>query len=466
MTSRHKLRRGIDRRRIVSFLTLGLFILTLLPWAGCGVRGDRQGGERFIADIEGISLNPSSTTFHSSDWSLAGQLPKGLYDHAAAYWNGVLYVSGGFGPGGRDPDQSVNTREIYGFTVLPDLTLGDYTVSTIPAKSLSLPTSLGNVSAVVTGIDGHGMFAANGFLYLVGGKFQYERTDCYPSPSQSQLPCNIPTPTAWNHAIFYAPIQPDGSVSGEWTEIPLPDSIGPYTLGAAVYHGYLYLAGGWDGVVNTDRVFRAPMIADGEIGDWKEETRLPEGVSKHALVAAQGHLYVIGGNTGGAQSQEGYSQGYQNEVYVAPIDESDPLGPRVGSWSLTSSLPDTWIDHEAVALGNTLWVIGGRNVNEYYYAPSGDGGGYYTDYTVHPTVQIAQVRPDGTLTPWQDYNELPVPVLRHAAVAAESGVIFLTGGSSGQEEPPAPESCQGTQAELCSATYIRESGVYVLAPFP
>ncbi len=72
------------------------------------------------------------------------------------------------------------------------------------------------------------------------------------------------------------------------------------------------------------------------------------------------------------------------------------------------------------------------------------------------TVFYTAINTDGTLTPWSIYNNLPVPVVRHA-IAADRGIIFSIGGSSGQDTDNI-----GCIQGVCSAPYIRESGIYLL----
>jgi hypothetical protein len=390
-------------------------------------------------------------------WKKAGHLPKGLYDHASAVWNDRLYVSGGFGSGSL-----VNTREIYIYEILPDSTLDPLIrVAYIPDKQLVLSSTEGVVEAEVLGLDGHAMFAHNGFLYIVGGKFQYVRTDCYP---QSNVPCFNPTPTAWNRAVFYAPLQADGMI-GPWTEVAFPSSvsIGIYTPGVAVYNDTVYVAGGWDGVklTNTNTIISAALAPDGSLSEWREENPFPRGRSKHAVIAAKGHLYVIGGNTGGAVTRDGYTQGYENSVYFAPIEADG----RLGFWTPASFLPDTCIDHEAVAIQDYLLVIGGRDVNEYYSDPTGQGTFY--EYDLHESIQLARIQDDGSLSEWQVYKGLPPEIqegiMRFSVATSptfDPTAIYLVAGSTGQ----APElTCDPS---FCSAPdtapYIRTDDMYVL----
>jgi hypothetical protein len=447
--------KGVHRRRSMYLRhRTSVLLMVLLLSAGCGGKGQENGSDSpTFPDYSQTSSNgqpqpPPLTTagidvlpreVTAPSWKPAGLLPKGLYDHGAAVWNGTLYVSGGFGPGPR-----VNTREIYSAPILSDHTLGPWRTGTLPPKNLVLE---GGVQASVVGIDGHAMAAAMGRLYVVGGKFQYVRTDCYPVASAS---CFQPTPTAWNRTLLHGAIQPDGSLT-DWQEVPLPDVVGPYTPGVTVADGYLYVIGGWDGTRNTEGVIFAQICPDGGLGEWQTAPDLPIGLSKHALTAAGGFLYVVGGNTGEASASR-YSQGYQDTVYYSAIQEDHSPGP----WRTGRPLPNTFIDHKVAVLGDRLLVIGGRNVNEYYYNLLGE----YYDYTLFESVLSAVIQPDGSLAPWTILNDLPGPRIRHAVAAADNAV-FLVGGSSGQDIDQI--TCI---SGMCSAPYRREAGVFVLNGTP
>ncbi|MBI4715248.1 MAG: hypothetical protein HY760_04820, partial [Nitrospirae bacterium] len=219
-----------------------LILASVTVWtlSGCGAPssdpGETSGGTSTRTERESASevatLTPATD---APSWLSAGDLPKGLYDNAAAVWNDYLYVAGGFGSG---PD--VNTSEIYTFRILPDHRVTLHSISSIPRKAVRLPNG---ERVVITGIDGNRMFAANGRIYLVGGKFQYIRTDCYPP---TEHPCFTPTPTLWNHSIFHAPILENGTF-GTWEKTPLPDGVGPYTPAVVVHEEGIYIIGGWDG---------------------------------------------------------------------------------------------------------------------------------------------------------------------------------------------------------------------------
>lgn len=426
---------------------IATFTLFLMFITGCGATNSTQGvdiNEEGSVSPNGASfLRPVavqdtaatySVTPELKEWRYAGTLPKGLYDNAAAVWNGFLYVSGGFGPG---PD--VNTDDIFIYKIMPDGTLDLYGADSIPHKPLFFSSG---AKGVVQGIDGHAMAAFNGYLYIIGGKFQYVRTDCYPV---SSVPCFSPTPTVWNYTILYTAIHEDGTLS-DWREVTLPENTGPYTPGVTVANGHLYIIGGWDGERNRTTVVSARLLPDGGLGPWNEETPLPVGLSKHAVTVSGKFIYVVGGNTGMATLSV-YEQGYSNAVYSSQIQGTHSLG----DWRHEEPLPDTWIDHKTVAARDGLFVIGGRNVNEYYHYT----GDYY-EYVMHDTVFYSKVGHDGTLGTWATYNKLPVPVVRHA-VAADAGRIYLIGGASGQDIENI-----GCIQGMCSAPYVRESGMYIL----
>jgi hypothetical protein len=105
-----------------------------------------------------------------------------------------------------------------------------------------------------------------------------------------------------------------------------------------------------------------------------------------------------------------------------------------------------------ILAGDRLLLIGGRNVNEYY-----DFTGTYYDYTFHRQVLINPLREDGSPSSWEVYNDLPSPRVRHSTAVHDEGVVYLIGGSSGQE--PSRYECI---LSICGAPYVREAGIYSL----
>ena len=237
-------------------------------------------------------------------------------------------------------------------------------------------------------------------------------------------------------------------------------------FGAAVYGEYVYVAGGYRGDLHSlDTVEYARLEPGGRLGTWKSATPFDRARCEHAVVAAQGHLYVLGGYECGG--------GALDDVQVAPIHRDGSLG----SWKTTSSFKTARYGLAAVAAGGHIYILGGQDpgggalddvqVAEIHrdgslgsWQPAGafhgarfdhdavvwDGrlyviGGARTEVTDVPNgksyssrrfadVQVAAVRADGSLGAWQDTTPLPTAVNAAAAVAS-GGRLFVLGGNSG-----------------------------------
>ncbi|MBS1149601.1 MAG: hypothetical protein H6Q89_1299, partial [Myxococcaceae bacterium] len=132
---------------------------------------------------------------------------------------------------------------------------------------------------------------------------------------------------------------------------------------SAVYNGFLYVSGGYDGTAYRNDVQVAPINVDGTLGTWTSTTAFPTVRSGHTMVAYNGNLYVLGGYGAGAS--------YRNDVQVAPINANG----TVGTWRATTSFTAPRGNHATVANNARLYVIGG-----------GDG-------TFRSDVQVAPILP-------------------------------------------------------------------------
>ncbi len=93
---------------------------------------------------------------------------------------------------------------------------------------------------------------------------------------------------------------------------------------------------------------------------------------------------------------------------------SSPLLTDITNWTTAAPLPEVLASRNAIAKGDRVYVIGGKNPTE---KPSGQ-------------VYTAQVQTDGSLGAWASTTPLPVPVYLHA-VAATDSYIYLIGGWDG-----------------------------------
>jgi kelch-like protein 24/35 len=128
----------------------------------------------------------------------------------------------------------------------------------------------------------------------------------------------------------------DGSGWRSGTRLPL----GVDHPSAASLNGQVYLAGGHSYGRTSARLFRL----DGD--HWTELAALHFARGGHALVAAQGKLYAIGGNN---------SRGN-----VGPAESFDPAA---NAWTVLSSLPVPRNHVSGFVFGSRACVAGGRSPN-------------------------------------------------------------------------------------------------------
>ena len=126
----------------------------------------------------------------------------------------------------------------------------------------------------------------------------------------------------------------DGSV---WTAGPrLP--LGLDHTSAATLDDHVYVAGGHNFGRDSSRLFRL------DDGSWTELSQMHHPRGGHALLAAAGKLYAIGGNTAFAN--------------VAPAEVYDPAS---NAWSDLPSLPAPRNHVSGFAFGADVCVAGGRS---------------------------------------------------------------------------------------------------------
>jgi hypothetical protein len=139
----------------------------------------------------------------------------------------------------------------------------------------------------------------------------------------------------------------------------------------AVFNGYIYAAGGWDGGgARLSSVEYAPINPDGTLGSWNYTSPIIAGNGSPSLIAFNGYLYAIGGNTGFCTTT----------VQYALINPNGSLG----AWTATSALniQRTGIGH-ALASNGFIYVVNGADC-----------------FNVQNTVEYAVINANGTLGAW------------------------------------------------------------------
>ncbi|TBR16874.1 hypothetical protein EPO15_18215, partial [bacterium] len=195
--------------------------------------------------------------------------------------------------------------------------------------------------------------------------------------------------------VWSAGVSPAGTVGAWRREADLPAPRESHALAAAA--GRLYVVGGFDGSAKNS-VYSAALATDGSIAGWSAEAALPAARFKLAAAASGGWLYAFGGDNGAVS---------QSTVYRAPLAQDG----RVGAWGTGTALPAGRNSHAAAVSGGRVYVAGGLGAGvaaEVWSAPL-DGPG---------------------VGPWSVQTPLAVPVFRHALLAS-GGALFVVGGHDG-----------------------------------
>lgn len=191
-----------------------------------------------------------------------------------------------------------------------------------------------------------------------------------------------------------------------WTELvstPLPQTLYEHAVVAA--NGYLFVLGGQSSNGVEAAVYRAAILPDGRLGPWQAMPALPQPLLRHAAVKIGGGLLVIGGARGGSPNERLAS------VYRSAVMANGNLDAWV---ELTATpLPQALVDAGAAVVDGSLFIVGGEDSNG----------------QAQPTVYRAALNATGILGVWTMTTSLPVSLTNHA-VAAAGNCLFVVGGDS------------------------------------
>jgi N-acetylneuraminic acid mutarotase len=196
------------------------------------------------------------------------------------------------------------------------------------------------------------------------------------------------------------------SIASWTTTTPLPDGYSDHAL--VYWNGFLYHTGGASntrGVADGTNVFYA-QVSGGTVGVWTRTTSLPAAISSHASVAANGFVYVLGGEQYSVANGEVVS----NAVYYAQTNSNGSLG----AWQTATSMPHALYLLSAAVWNNTIYIVGGTD-NQSFYG----------------TVYSATIQPNGSLSAWTAQTTLPVGVVGQAEAA--NGVLYVVGGAINED---------------------------------
>lgn len=192
----------------------------------------------------------------------------------------------------------------------------------------------------------------------------------------------------------------------------LPEPVASF--GAAVHDGWLYVYGGHTGRPhdhsrdNISQHFRRLNLRDGHAWeDLPHQTPL----QSPALVVHGDYLYRIGGMT--ARNAAGDPDDLHSVAEFARFD------PRTMAWTEMPALPQPRSSHDAVVIGDKLYVVGG-------WVLDGPGHGEWC-----PSALVYDLADEHGQ--WQ---QLPEPDFRRRALAAAAwkGKLVAIGGMTDQSE--------------------------------
>ena len=253
-------------------------------------------------------------------WTTSGNdLPNTFHRATTVAYNGFLYVVGGYNGVQFDTVYYAQLDTANG-------SVGAWnTTTTLPVPNQS--------EAVVVN---------HGFMYVTGG-------------GNAAAGGNI-------NSVYYAPINANGTL-GAWVTSPntLPQKI--RRIGGNVYNNFVYITGGiTTSNTQSDTVYYAPLNPDGSVGAWVTSTNvLPTAVWDATSVINNGFIYNIGGNS---------ASGNINNAYYAPLNPDGSVGSWL---SATNPLPDSVNGSVGFAYNNFIYNIGGQstllgNLSTVYYA--------------------------------------------------------------------------------------------------
>lgn len=415
--------------------------------------GVGSGGRTALVEFASIGSNGTLGT-----WQATTALPEARSDAATVAYNGYIYVSGGY-TGGATYSTDVkyaavctgtNTTVQFGASATVFDAGSDCGGSSTPG---SLSAWRATTSMAIERTN-HAMVAYGNKMYIIDG--------CTRAPGQ----CNTGDPTA---LVYCGDIGGDGTIAS-WSNCNTTGLLGRDGVGATVYNGYIYIAGGCTDynlaacISQPTTLQYSRISSDGSLGNWSTTTTaFTTGRQMVDLIAKDGYLYLTGGAT----------TDYSTDVQVAKIYTNGDLG----SWSATSSfniartsaafatyggylyvlggctnystncntfsnavqvspisttpgnispfttdadpiMPSNAIrDHVSVAYGSYLYVLGGNNA-----AGSGQ--------TLSNAVRYAKLNSDGSLGAWAGTSAFTTARYSHAATA-HNGYMYVLGGQTG-----------------------------------
>ncbi|HSW66658.1 MAG TPA: hypothetical protein VLI54_05975 [Bacillota bacterium] len=314
----------------------------------------------FNATTGNISRGVVTGGVVTTSWTTnANNLGTARFLNGAAIYDDYAYVAGGAAAGSTS---NISTVE-YAAVSKVNSSIGAWATTT------ALPAALSRFQLIVY----------NGYMYAIGG-------------SATDTTC-----TSVNSNIYFNRIQTNGQLSANWTTnsvtLPVGSGAGSCGLGAAIYNGVLYIAGGRTGAAtSTGSTFTAyaTVNPDGSIGTFTtEDSTLPAARYDADLKVYNGYAYIVAGTLAGTPT---------NTVLVAALNSSD--GSLFGGAGSLTWRTATNLVTARTAMGGTLAVVN----DGFMYVEGGCAtlNASQTCTALQSDIEVAQINADGTLGNWSN----------------------------------------------------------------
>ncbi len=374
-----------------------------------------------------------------SSWTSGAAITNGRLKHSMVQYNGYLYVAGGFNNG------VTYYNDVQYAKINSDGSYGSWTAT----------------SSFATARYSMGMVAYNGFMYLAGGNAnsvlqsdtQYAKINANGTLSVWGTLSSLTGTNATrygntmfgyngflysvggNHAtpflneVQYVQIDSPGS-TGQWaTSSPTITALPAARLYAAVvaYNGFVYVMGGQSGSgtgTAVATIYRASIANDGGIGAWTTNaTPLPVSRTGLAAVAYNNRMFIIGGSDGAA------SPTYFNTTYYADIAFGDG---SIGAWTASTNLG---VGNTRSFLGAVAYGVNSTTSNSgYLYAIGGSNGTAAANH--YATVYKSTLSQSGVPGSWSATTSISgANAARDAfGVTIYGDKIYIAGGNTGSAQ--------------------------------
>ena len=275
-------------------------------------------GSSNLSTVYYAKLNSNGTV---GEWSSTTILPQTLSEHSSVVANGYVYVFGGKGTG------LVRVTSVY-YASLARISMAG-TLDLVGLTSGSLTDSSGATGGTIYAGD----IYSNNNLEVAGNATVWGSESIGGNLTVQGIS------TAFNAGQ-------DGSL-GNWSSNTtlIPRKV--RDAASLTANGYYYIVGGDSNGNALTSVYYAKIKADGSLGAFSLASTLPVGIRRHTSILSSGYIYTLGGDN---------SSGDITTNYYAKLNSDG----TTGTWYSTTALPDTRIFHSSVAANGYVYVIGGE----------------------------------------------------------------------------------------------------------